>query len=129
MTADTLTEIAVPPTQVFFAEPGAVIMPLEPAQICPTLPALSFRAIAAIPEGPRHYLVFDVDRPGLPLITAHLGPDEETIARHGLILIAGLRAHGDISPDLVDGAAILTWLADCWLVTLDQIAAAAGGVI
>ncbi len=128
MTAAPAARTAMAPVRVFFAEPGAVIMPLEPAQICPALPALGFRAIAAIPEGPRHYLVVDIDRSGLPLITAHLGPDAETIAHHGLILIAGLRTHGDISPDLVDGAAILTWPADCRLVTLEQTAAA-GGVV
>ena len=117
------TTASAAPARAFFAAPAAVIMPLDEPVACPVLPTLTLQAIAAAP-GAQHYLVITLDRPNMPTVTAHLGPDEETLAHRGLLLVAGLRDHRDISADLTDGAAVLFWLADCWAVMNEQFATA-----
>lgn len=110
-------------TRAHFADPEARIMALDVPAYCPVLPTLSFRAIAATPDG-SHHLVLSVDRPGCPPVVFHLGPDRDTIAWRGLIVIAGLRAHGDLTDDpdgLTAGAAIMRWLADCWVILHEEL--------
>lgn len=111
------------PTRAHFADPEARIMALESPAHCPVLPTLRFRAIAASPDG-SHHLVISFDRPASPPVVFHLGPDRDTIVRRGLIVIAGLRAHGDLTwdPDgLTIAAAILSWFGDCWVVLHEEL--------
>lgn len=115
------TPTATRPAQVFLADPHSRIMELDQPLACPVFPGLTFEALAAAP-GAQHYLVLRVQRPGLPTIVVHIGPDETTVARRGFLLVAGLRSHGDIDRDLVEGVAILRWLADCWTVLREEIA-------
>lgn len=108
--------------RVFFAEAGAVVLPLDEPAVCAAFPGLLLRGVAL--AGGRRFLVVVVERPGLPAVVAHLGPDEGMVARRGLLLVAGLRAHGDLG--LVDGAAVLSWLADCWVAMTEEISVVGG---
>ena len=117
------TEVA-PAAKVFLAAPDVRIMELDTPLACPVFLGITFRAVAVTPPG-EHYLVVGIDRPGLPPIVVHLGPDPTTIARRGLIMLAGLRAHGDLAADdQVVGLALLRWLAECWTILHDEIAEA-----
>lgn len=116
----------VRPARVHFADSEATEMRLERPEPCPAFPGLTLDGLAAAP-GSRHYLIVTLTRPDTPAVHAHLGPDPDTLVRNGFLLVAGLTAHGDLGGGLVDGAAILAWLADCWtaMVTEVDLAAAA----
>ncbi len=125
MTTITAPE-ATATTKAHFADPASTIMALDHPVSCPVLPHLRFRAIAATPAG-EHHLVISLDRPAGAPVVCHLGPDRETIARRGIIMIAGLKAHGDLPAGhdgTVEGLAILYWLADCWNILHEELAAA-----
>lgn len=102
------------PGRVHFAVPGAREMLLDGPQPCPAYPGLTLEGLAVAPDGRRHFLVVRVQPPGKPAVRAHLGPDPETIARHGLILAAALRSHGRFLATPEVGAGLLAWLAACW---------------
>ena len=112
------------PTRAHFADPEAKVMALDTPVSCPVLPNLRFRAIASTPAG-EHHLVISLDRPaGAPSVGFNLGPDRATIARRGLILLAGLIAHGDLRDDadgMVEGLTILDWLAVCWIILHEEL--------
>lgn len=113
-------------TKSHFADPASTIMALDDPVACPVLPRLRFRAVAATPAG-EHHLVISLDRPSCAPVVFHLGPDRETIARRGLIMIAGLKAHGDLpagTDGMVEGLAILYWLADCWTILHEELTVA-----
>lgn len=111
------------PTRAHFADPEAMIMPLDTPLSCPVLPNLRFRAIASTLDG-EHHLVIGMDRPDTPPVVFHLGPDRDTIARRGLILIAGLMSRGDLRKDadgLIECLAVLDWLAACWIILHEEL--------
>lgn len=115
---DTMT-----PTRAHFADPAATIMPLDAPVSCPVLPNLRFRAIASTLAG-EHHLVIGLDRPDTPPVVFHLGPDRDTIARRGLILITGLLSHGDLrnnADGLVECLTVLDWLAACWIILHEEL--------
>ncbi|GAA1435838.1 hypothetical protein GCM10009616_33960 [Microlunatus lacustris] len=88
-------------------------MLLDEPQACPTFEGLTFDALAVSPTG-QHYLVVSIRPPGKPMLRVHLGPDPDTIARHGMIVVAALRTHAGRYADPEFGVGILTWLALCW---------------
>lgn len=111
------------PTRVHFADPAATVMPLDTPVACPVLPSLHFRAIASTPAG-EHHLVLSLERNTTEPVVFHLGPDRHTIARRGVILIAGMLAHGDLRNDvdgLVECCAILDFLAACWTILHEEL--------
>ena len=107
--------------KVHFAVPAAREMLLDEPQTCPAFPGLTFDGLAVAPDGRRHYLVISIRPPRKPTVRMHLGPDPETIARHGLILVAALRTHGDHLAGLEVGAGVLAWLATCWTETAAEL--------
>jgi hypothetical protein len=90
---------------------------LEEPQPCPAFPGLTFDGLAVAPDGRRHYLMVTIRPPGKPEIRAHLGRDPDTVAHHGLILVAALRTHRTLPSDSVRDVTLLSWLATCWLET------------
>lgn len=92
---------AVPPV-AHFAVPGAGEMFLDEPQSCPAFPGLTFDGLAVAPDGRRHYLMVTIRPPGKPAVRAHLGPDPDTVAQHGLILVAALRSHRILLSDRVE---------------------------
>lgn len=118
----TVTPTATP-TRVHVARPDARRMLLNQPEPCTYFPALTLAGTAPTPAGD-HYLIVTLRRPGSATVHTHLGLDPAMIARHGLLLVAGPDAHHDLPGGLVDRAAILGWLADCWTSTLTEAAAA-----
>lgn len=118
-----------PSARVFLAEPDVQVMDLDVPLYCPVLPVVTFRRVAATPTG-RHYLVIGIQRPTDPApLLVHIGPDQTTLTRRGLLLIAGLRDHGDLGSDAaVMGLALLRWLADCWTILNEELSPAAGRI-
>lgn len=127
MTSETVRPAGTGLVRAFFAEPAAVVLPLDEPAVCAAFPGLLLRGVAL--AGGRRFLVVVVERPGLPAVVAHLGPDEGMVARRGLLLVAGLLAHGDLAGDLGDGAAVLSWLADCWVAVTEEISVEPGRVV
>lgn len=127
MTVQRREETAlIPPERVHFAVPGTRELLLDEPQACPAFPGLTFDGLAIVPDGQRHYLAVTIRPPNKPMLRVHLGPDPETIARHGLILVAALRSHGgDLAAPEV-GASILAWLAVCWTEAAAELGHAAG---
>lgn len=106
---------------VHFAVPGVREMFLDEPQPCPAFPGLTFDGLAVAPDGRRHYLIVTIRPPGKPEIRAHLGPDPDTVAEHGLILVAALRTHRSLPSDSGRDVALLSWLAACWLETAAEL--------
>lgn len=109
-----------------FAVPGVREMFLDEPQPCPAFPGLTFDGLAVAPDGRRHYLMVTIRPPGKPALRAHLGPDPDTVAHHGLILVAALRTHRSLPSDSGRDVALLSWLAACWLETAAELDDATG---
>lgn len=133
MTTDTLALIpasaAVPVPH--FAVPGVREMFMDEPQPCPAFPGLTFDGLtfdglAVAPDGRRHYLMVTIRPPGKPALRAHLGPDPDTVAQHGLTLVAALRTHRSLPNDPGRDVALLSWLATCWLETAAELDDATG---
>lgn len=104
-----------------FAVPGVREMVMDEPQSCPAFPGLTFDGLAVAPDGRRHYLIVTIRPPGKPAIRAHLGPDPDTVAQHGLILVAALRTHRILPSDSGRDVGLLSWLATCWLETAAEL--------
>lgn len=104
-----------------FAVPGVREMFLDEPQPCPAFPGLTFDGLAVAPDGRRHYLMVTIRPPAKPAVRAHLGPDPDTVAQHGLILVAALRSHRALPSDPGRDVALLSWLATCWLETAAEL--------
>lgn len=111
---------------VHLAVAGAREMLLDEPQACPTFPGLLLDGLAVGPDG-QHYLTLTVHPPNnKPTFRLYVGPDPDTIARRGLILVAALRSHGGDLATPETGIGVLAWLAACWTeaaAEIDQAAA------
>lgn len=108
-----------------FAVPGVREIFLDDPEPCPAFPGITFDGLAVAPDG-RHYLMVTIRPPGKPEIRAHLGPDPDTVAQHGLILVAALRTHRTLPSDSGRDVALLSWLATCWIETAAELDDATG---